>query len=220
MAFRCYLLRREGEEGLVSLQRRRFTSSYTNQLLYMQNIRRHTVWEHRRVRPGAGAACVHACVARLCDTNFQRVPLFSSSDINIWANAVRQLLVENPQQSLAVTTWECSSEGHALHCDYKQHRESRRALMPRSSFLACVSDVFLLCCKYSVIVVLFFLPCCCLSRAICERLQAVASTGIWSHILIIIAKTVAVLCHSHSVIAVDTSEGGRYRKDLMEAVKP
>lgn len=119
-------------------------------------------------------------VWRLCGTNIQRVPLssFPSSDINIWANAVRQLLVENPQQSLAVTTWECSSEGPALHCDYKQHRESldRDATieLPRQC-LWC----FLLCYKYSDF--LFFF------RAI-VRLQAVASAGICSHILIMIAR--------------------------------
>lgn len=85
-------------------------------------------------------------VLHLWSANLQRVPLLPSSDINIWANAVRQLLVEKPQQSLAVTTWECSSEGNALPCDYKQQRESGGTAKPRlSCCLACVSDAFFCC---------------------------------------------------------------------------
>lgn len=119
-------------------------------------------------------------VLRLCGTNLQRVALssFPSSDINIWANAVRQLLVENPQQSLAVTTWECSSEGHALHCDYKQQSESGESMMPRSSCLACLCDVFC----YATNIQIFFFPITIV------RLHAAASTDICSDILIMIAK--------------------------------
>lgn len=98
--------------------------------------------------------------------------------------------MKNPQQSLAVTTWECSSEGHALHCDYKQHRERGGTIMPRSSHLACVSDVFL----YASNTPTF------LWGSFSEQLwgfklwraQASAATfWSWSQ------KTVAVLCHSH-----------------------
>lgn len=118
-------------------------------------------------------------VLRLCGANLQRMPSssFPSFDINIWTNAVRQLLVENPQQSLAVTTWECSSEGHALHCDYKQHRECRAhdatIVLPRRHFW---------CFCYSTNIQGFFF-----FRAI-VRLHAVASGGICSPILIMISQ--------------------------------
>lgn len=69
--------------------------------------------------------CTHAEWIHTRGNYLQRVPLSSSPscDINIWANAVRQPQVENPQKSLAITAWECSSEGHALCGDYKQHRK-------------------------------------------------------------------------------------------------
>lgn len=140
----------------------------------------------------------------------QRVPSssFSSSDISIWVNAVRQLLVENPQQSLAVTTWECSSEGRALHCNYK-HRKSRdwdaTIQLPRQ------------CWKYSVVFFFFnggnvwdFFP-----KQLKGFKRRPARATFWSRS----QKTAAVLCHSHSIIAVNISEGRRYWRDLMEAVK-
>lgn len=116
----------------------------------------------------------------LCGTNLQRVPSssFSSSNINILANAVRQLLAENPRQSLAATTWECSSEGHALRCNYKQHREcgDHDSTTASSSSLMCFVMLQILSC---VFLFLFY-------RAIL-RLQAAASAGICSPILIMIA---------------------------------
>lgn len=150
-------------------------------------------------------------VLRLCGTNLQRVALssFPSSDINIWANAVRQLLVENPQQSLAVTTWECSSEGHALHCDYKQQSESGESMMPRSSCLACLCDVF---CYATNIQIFFFShnnceASCCGQRRHLQRHFDHDCKRRWLFYAI------------HTIIAVNISGGRRYWKDLMEAVK-
>lgn len=122
-------------------------------------------------------------VVLLCGTNLQRVPFssFPSSDINIWANAVRQLLEENPQQSLAVTTRECSSEGHTLQCHYKQHKDGGKATteLPPLPF-SCV----LLCC---ILWGFFFRTT--------VRLQAVASASICSHTLIMITN------HSHPLMS-------------------
>lgn len=154
-------------------------------------------------------------VFRLRGTNLQRVALssFPSSDINIWANSVRQLLVENPQQSLVVTTWECSSEGHALHCDYKQQSESGGCMMPRSSCLACLCGVFLLCYKYSDFFFFLFFPhnnceasCCGQRRDLQPHFDHDCKRR-WLFYAI------------HTIIAVNISEGRRYWKDLMEAVK-
>lgn len=162
--------------------------------------------------------CASECLCQvyswtcLCGTNLQRVPSssFPSSDINIWANAVRQLLVENPQQSLAVTTWECSSEGHALPCDYKQHRESEghdATMELPLQRLWC----FLLCYKYWEEV--FFVPEQFRGFKLWLVQASAATFWSWSQ------KTVAVLCHSRWIIAVNISEGRRYWTDLMEAVK-
>lgn len=127
---------------------------------------------------------------------------FPSSDINIWANAVRQLLVENPQQSLAVTTWECSSEGHALHCDYKQHRESRdhdATIKLPCKCLWCFCFFFMLEIFWLLFFVFFF------PKQLRSFKLWLAQATFWSWW----QKTVALLCHSHSIIAVNISEGRR-----------
>lgn len=93
------------------------TLPYTNQLLSVKNISQQSGCMQDGIYVPVPTLFTH--VLRLCGTNLLRVAVssFPSFDINIWANAVRQLLGKNPQQSLAVTTWECSSEGYALHCD-------------------------------------------------------------------------------------------------------
>lgn len=179
----------------------------------MQSISQHTVWMRYGVHPSALAKFIHARVALVCGTNLQRVPppSFPSSDINIWANAVRQLLVENPRQSLAVTTWECSSEGHALHCDYKQHRES-------GGHDATIELPLLrLWCFFVMLQILrggvFFFSEQFSGFKLWLVEASAATFWSWSQ------KTVAVLCHSRWIIAVNISEGRRYWTDLMAAVK-
>lgn len=184
-------------------------SLYINQLLHMQNRLYALMMAWLCIHVPVPSLFTH--VLRLCGANLQRMPSssFPSFDINIWTNAVRQLLVENPQQSLAVTTWECSSEGHALHCDYKQHRECRAhdatIVLPRRHFW---------CFCYPTNIQGFFFFSEQLWGFMLWLVEASAVPfWSWSH------KTVAVLCHSHSIIAVNISEGWRYQTDLMKAVK-
>lgn len=148
-----------------------------NQLLYMQNT-------HCKF-----AECMHAwwCasglpVPRLWTHVFVyqfTSSCFPLSDINIWENALRQLLAEKPHKSLAVTTWERSSEGHAFHWDYKQHRESR----DHNATIELTHQCLWCCCFATITLSCFF----CFFIAV-VRLQAVACAGICSHILIMIAK--------------------------------
>ena len=126
---------------------------------------------------GARAKFIHACVAAPS-------PSFPSSDINMWANAVRQLLLENPQQSLAVTTWECSSEGHALHCDYKQHG-GKRATSPASLMFCAMLKIL----KAS-------------SFGWGRHLQPQSTVAV-------LFFYIFFSCHSHFLIAVNISEGRR-----------
>lgn len=136
-------------------------------------------------------ACIRAPVptsfTHLCGTNLLRVAAssFPSFDINIWANAVRQLLVENPQQSLAVTTWECSSEGYALRCDYKQQKDSRAN--DAVTELTLLASLLFRCATDSSISLFFSLLFFCFYTTILRR-QAVACTSIRSLISFAFAK--------------------------------